>query len=344
MKRNRIVTIRDIAKKAGVSVATVSHVINKTRFVSEELQDKVKKIMEELDYHPNLMAGSLRRKKTNTIGLIIPDNSNPLFAELSRAIEDIGFSSGYSVMLCNSAYDFKKELEYIRALRSKRVDGLIIIPTTIQSDHINRLIENKLSVVIMDRDVPDVKADTVLLDNFKGTYDATIHLIKLGHRCIGYIDRPFDLPHSLDRARGCRKALEEHEIKLQENLIVRGGFSYEGGAKAMKVLLEQKPIPTAVLAFNDISAIGAMRAIRDQGLKVPEDISVIGFDDISQCFFTIPRLTTVHFPKYKMAEAASRLLLEKMEGSVSEKRTEVVLPLRLVVRESTAKVKGSGIL
>ena len=234
MKGSRIVTIRDIAKKAGVSVATVSHVINKTRFVSDELQEKVKKIMEELDYHPNLMAGSLRRKKTNTIGLIVPDNSNPLFAELSRAIEDIGFSSGYSVMLCNSAYDFNKELEYIRALRSKRVDGLIIIPTTIQANHINRLVENMLPVVVMDRSVPDVKADTVLLDNFKGTYDATIHLIKLGHQCIGYIDRPFDLPHSLDRVRGYRKALEDHKIKLQENLIVRGGFSYEVERKLCK--------------------------------------------------------------------------------------------------------------
>jgi len=339
-----IVNIRDIAKKAGVSVATVSHVINKTRFVSEELQDKVKKIMEELDYHPNLMAGSLRSKKTNTIGLIVPDNSNPLFAELSRMVEDKGFSSDYSVMLCNSAYDFDKELKYIRALRSKRVDGLIIVPTTIQANHINRLVENMLPVVVMDRSVPDIKTDTVLLDNFQGTYDATIHLIKLDHRCIGYIDRPFSLPHSLDRIRGYRKALEEQGIKSQEDLVVRGGFSYEGGAKAMQILLKRKPTPTAVIAFNDISAMGAIRAIKDQGLRVPEDISVIGFDDIPQCSFTIPRLTTVHFPKYKMAEAACKLLLEKIEGSASEQRTEVVLPLRLVVRESTAKVKGSSTL
>jgi len=300
--------------------------------------------MEELDYHPNLMAGSLRRRKTSTIGLIVPDNSNPLFAELSRAIEDIGFFSGYSVMLCNSAYDFNKELEYVKALRSKRVDGLIIVPTTIQAGHINRLVENMLPVVVMDRSVPDIKADTVLLDNFQGTYDATIHLIKLGHKCIGYIDRSFDLSHSLNRIRGYRKALEEQGIKLQDDLIVRGGFSYEGGAKAMQIFLKRKPTPTAVLAFNDISAIGAMRAIKDQKLRVPEDISVIGFDDIPQCSFTIPRLTTVHFPKYKMAEAACKLLLEKIEGSVSEQRAEIVLPPRLVVRESTAKVRESNIL
>lgn len=335
-----IVTIRDIAKEAGVSVATVSHVINKTRFVSDELQERVKKVIEELDYHPNLMAGSLRRKKTNTIGLIVPDNSNPLFAELSRAIEDIGFSSGYSVMLCNSAYDFEKELKYIRTLRSKRIDGLIIIPTTTEPGHINQLVENKMPVVVLDRTVPGVKADMVLVDNFQGTHDAAMHLIKLGHKRIGYIDRPFDLPHSLDRVRGYSKALEDKGIKLQKDLIVKSGFSYEDGAKAMQILLKQKLVPTAVIAFNDITAIGAIWAIKNQGLRVPEDISIIGFDDIPQSSYTVPRLTTVHFPKYKMAEAASKLLMEKMGGSISEKGTEVVLPLRLIIRKSTSKVKG----
>ena len=334
-----IVTIKDIAKEAGVSVATVSHVINETRFVSDELQERVKKIMEKLDYYPNLMAGSLRRKRTNTIGLIVPDNSNPLFAELSRAIEDLGFSSGYSVMLCNSAYDFDKELKYIRTLRSKRVDGLIIIPTTTKSDHINQLVENKVHVVVLDRTGTGVKADMVSVDNFQGAHDATMHLINSGHCCIGYIDRPFDLPHSLDRVHGYSKALEDKGIKLQKGLIVKGGFSYEDGAKAMQILLKQKPIPTAVIAFNDITAIGAIRAIKDQRLKVPEDISIIGFDDIPQSSYTIPRLTTVHFPKYKMAEAAYKLLTEKIEGSVSEEGVRVILPTRLIIRNSTSKVK-----
>jgi len=333
-----IITIRDIAKRAGVSVATVSHVINNTRFVSEELREKVRKVMEELDYHPNLVAGSLRRKKTNTIGLIVPDNSNPVFAELSRAIEDIGFSSGYSVILCNSAYNLDKEIKYVRVLRSKRVDGLIIIPTTVQATYINQLVDSGLPVIILDRTVPDAKTDSVLLDNYQGTYDATVHLIKLGHSLIAYIDRPFDLPHSLDRLRGYRKALEENGIQLKDELIVRGGFDYEGGAEAMQKLLKRKPTPTAVIAFNDISAIGAIRAIEDCELKVPQDISIVGFDDIPQSSFTTPRLTTVHFPKYRMAEVAFELLQKKLEGTSSDRRAEIVLPLRLVVRESTAKI------
>lgn len=333
-----IVTIRDIAKRAGVSVATVSHVINNTRFVSEELRQKVQKVMEELDYHPNLVAGSLRKKKTSTIGLIVPDNSNPVFADLSRAIEDIGFSLGYSVILCNSAYNLDKEIKYIRVLRSKRVDGLIIIPTTIEAIYINQLVDAGLPVVIVDRTISDAKTDSVLLDNYHGVYDATKYLINLGHKIIAYIDRPFDLPHSLDRLRGHRKALEENGIKFREELVVRGGFNYEGGAEAMQKLLMRKSIPTAVIAFNDISAIGAIRAIKDNGLEVPRDISVIGFDDIPQSSFVVPRLTTVHFPKYKMAEAAFDLLKKKLEGTSTDQRAEIVLPLRLVVRESTAKV------
>lgn len=319
-------------------MATVSHVINKTRFVSNELQEKVKKVMEELDYHPNLMAGSLRKKRTNTIGLVVPDNSNPVFAELSRAIEDIGFSSGYSVILCNTAYNLDKEIKYIKVLRSKRVDGLIIIPTTIEAIYINQLVDSGLPVVIVDRTVPDAKTDSVLLDNYQGIYDATKYLISLGHRVIAYIDRPFDLPHSLDRIRGYRKALEENGIKPKEELVIRGGFNYEGGAKAMEKILKMNPTPTALIAFNDISAIGAIRAIKDRGLKVPNDISVIGFDDIPQSSFTVPRLTTVHFPKYRMAEAAFDLLQKKLEGTSTDQRAEIVLPLRLVVRESTAKV------
>ena len=334
-----MVTIKDVAKKAGVSVTTVSHVINKTRFVSEELQTKVKNVMKELDFHPNVMAGSLRRKRTSTIGLIVPDNSNQLFAELSKEVEDILFRSGYSVMLCNSAYDYKRELTHISTLRSKSVDGMIIVPTTQQVEHINRLIESNLPVVLMDRLVPETKADIVLIDNFQGTHDATEYLIKLGHSDIGYIDRPFDLPHSLDRVLGYKKALEENGLEFQENLIVRGGFNYDDGAKAMEALLDRKPVPTAVLAFNDITALGAMRRIQDSEFRVPEDISVIGFDDIPQSAYTFPRLTTVHFPRKRMAEAACKLLLRRIKGSASEQKKDVILSLHLVVRESVSRIK-----
>ena len=295
--------------------------------------------MKELDFHPNVMAGSLRRKKTSTIGLIVPDNSNQLFAELSKEVEDILFRSGYSVMLCNSAYDFKRELAHINTLRSKSVDGIIIVPTTQQVEHINRLVESKLPVVVMDRLLPEANADIVLIDNFQGTHDATEYLIKLGHANIGYIDRPFDLPHSMDRFMGYKKALEDNGINFREDLIVRGGFNYDDGSKAMEILLDRKPVPTAVMAFNDITALGAMRKIQDSGLSVPEDISVIGFDDIPQSAYTFPRLTTVHFPKKRVAEAACKLLFRRIKGLKSEPKKDVILPLHLVVRESTSKCK-----
>ena len=334
-----ITTIKDIAKRAEVSVATVSHVINKTRFVSDILQDRVKKAIEDLDYHPNIMAGSLRTRKTRVIGLIVPDNSNQLFAALSKSIEQVSSSSNYNVMLCNSSYDFEMELSCIEVIRSKKVDGLIIIPTMTGPDLINQLVDNKLPVVILHHIIPGCRADSVIVNNIKGTYEATRHLIKLGHRHIGYIDRPVDLPHSIERLKGYRKALEEKGIKKDDYIIKCSGFNYINGSEAAEKLLKQKPEVTAVLAFNDTIAIGAIRAINDKGLRVPDDISVISFDDIELCSFITPRLTTVHFPKHKMAEAAVDLLIKRIKNPEIEKSIKKVLPLNLIIRESTSRVR-----
>lgn len=331
-------TIKDIAKKAGVSIATVSHVINKTRYVSDELKSRVHKAMEETDYHPNVMAGSLRRKKTKTIGLIVPDNANPLYAELAKAIENILFSYDFSLMLCNSEHNLEKELKYITVLRAKRVDGVIVIPTGSEGDHINKGVENGLPIVTIDRPVSDLLADSVLIDHFQGIFDATEYLIKLGHERIAYIDKPFDLPHQFVRLKGFHKALEKHRIKRYDSLYTKGGVCFADGARAMETLLKAKPTPTAVLAFDDVLAMGALRTIQDYGLRVPEDISVIGFDDMLLCSYTIPRLTTIYYPKNKMAETACELLLERIEGVGSEKRNEIVIPVRLVLRESTAAI------
>lgn len=332
-----IVTIKDIARRANVSVATVSHVINKTRFVSDILQDRVKKAIEDLDYHPNIMAGSLRSRKTRVIGLIVPDNSNQLFAALSKSIEQVSSSFGYNVMLCNSSYDFEMELSCIEMLRSKKVDGLIIIPTMTSPDFLNQLVDNKLPVAILHHIIHGCRADSVIVNNIKGTYEATRHLIDLGHRHIGYIDRPVDLPHSIERLKGYRKALEEKGIKKEDYIIRCNGFNYINGSEAMQRLLKQKPKITAVLAFNDTIAIGAIRAINDKGFKVPDVVSVIGFDDIELCSFITPRLTTVHFPKHKIAKAAVDLLMKRIKNPEIEKSIKKVLPLHLIIRESTSR-------
>ncbi len=332
------ITIKDIAKKAGVSIATVSHVINKTRYVSDELKRKVYEVMEEADYHPNVMAGSLRRKKTKTIGLIVPDNANPFYAELAKAIENILFSYDFSLMLCNSEHNLEKELKYITVLRAKRVDGVIVIPAGSKADHINKLVESGLPIITLDRPVSDLLADSVLIDHFQGIFDATEYLIKLGHERIAYIDKPFDLPHKFVRLKGFHKALKKYRIKLYGSLYTKGGVCFADGARAMKILLKVKPTPTAVLAFDDVIAMGALRTIQDYGLRVPEDISLIGFDDMPLCSYTNPRLTTIHYPKDTMAEIACKLLLERIEGSGSEERNNVILPPRLVLRESTAAI------
>lgn len=334
---NRI-TIKDIAKKAGVSIATVSHVINKTRYVSDELKNKVYNVMEEADYHPNVMAGSLRRKKTKTIGLIVPDNANPLYAELAKAIENILFSYDFSLMLCNSEHDLEKELKYIRVLRAKRVDGVIVIPAGSKADHINKLAESGLPIVTLDRPVSHLLADTVLIDHFQGAFDATEYLIRLGHERIAYIDKPFDLPHKFARLKGYHKALKKHGIKIYDSLYTKGGVCFADGARAMKTLLKAKPMPTAVLAFDDVLAMGALRTIKDYGLRVPEDMSIIGFDDMPLCSYTIPRLTTIYYPKDKMAEMACKFLLKRIGGTGSEERNKVILAPRLVLRESTAVI------
>jgi LacI family transcriptional regulator len=332
-------TIKDIARKAGVSVATVSHVINRTRYVSEELREKVTRIMRELDYQPNHMAGSLRRKRTKTIGLIIPDNSNPLYADLASAIEDVLFKYDFTLMLCNSEHDLAKELTYTKALRSKRADGLIIIPASAQADHINRLVENGLPIVILDRPVPDLLADSVLIDHFQGMYDAAAYLLKLGHKRIAYIDKKFNLPHKFSRLEGFHKALADHAGKFFNSLYREAGVSFEDGAVAMRDLLKASPLPTAVLCFDDVNAMGAMRAIKDEGLSIPNDIAVIGFDDMPLCSFTVPRLTTVYYPRHEMAEIACKFLIRRIEGKGSEKKNETVLPVHLVVRESTPELK-----
>lgn len=285
------------------------------------------------------MAGSLRSRKTRVVGLIVPDNSNQLFAALSKFIEQVSSSSNYNVMLCNSSYDFEMELSCIGVIRSKKVDGLIIIPTMTSPDLINQLIDNKLPVVILHHIINGCRADSVIVNNIKGTYEATRHLIGLGHKHIGYIDRPVDLPHSIERLKGYRKALEEKGIKKDDYIIRCSGFNYINGSEAMERLLKQKPRMTAVLAFNDTIAIGAMRALNDKGFKVPDDISVIGFDDIELSSFITPRLTTVHFPKHKMAEAVVDLLLKRIENPVIEKPVKKVLPLNLVIRESTSRVR-----
>jgi len=330
--------MRDVAERAGVSVTTVSHVINETRRVSDELRQRVLAVIDELGYQPNVLARSLRSGKTNTIGMVIPDGVNPFFAEVARGVEDTSFEQGYSVILCNSDGDLDKELLYTDVLTEKQVDGILFVAAGVSTEHIRALQGRRMPVVVVDREIPDVAVDSVLTDNARGGWLATRHLLDLGHCRIGYIAGPSDLTPSAERITGYRQALEEAGIPVDKALILKGDFQYESGYQAARQLLEMDDPPAAIFACNDLMAVGAISAAVELGRKVPADLSVVGFDDVRLASFTNPPLTTIVQPKYEMGVVAATMLLERMRDHDVPPRRRM-LDTALVIRQSTTSVK-----
>ena len=330
-------TIKDVARLAGVSTTTVSHVINETRYVSDELRASVLAAMEELNYRPNVLARGLRRGETKTIGLVVPDNSNLFFAEVARIVEDIGFENGYSVILCNSDDNLEKEAAYVNVLIAKQVDGVIFIAAGSKYEHLHELAMAGIPVVVADRDIPQTLADVVLVDNERGGYDATRYLLSLGHRRIACIAGPSDLTPSADRVHGYRRALGEFGIPIEEKWIVPGDFRYQGGEAAIAELLRLDEPPSAVFACNDVMAIGALRAVRSAGLQVPGDVSIVGFDDIPLASAVSPALTTVAQPIVELATLAAQLLMSRTQSDQQDgPKQRIVLDTELIVRGSCA--------
>ncbi len=328
-------SIRDVARTAGVSVSTVSHVINKTRFVSEETRTKVLAAMVELNYKPNRLASSLRRKdkRTNTLGLLIPDSANPFFAEVLRGVEDASFEAGYNVFLCNSDDNPKKELNYIDVLLGKQIDGIILVSAGTHNDAQDLFAQNEIAAVVVDREVTGVKTDTVMVDNKTGGYQATKYLIDLGHTRIGCIAGPSLLTPSAARVGGYRKALSEHDIPYDDGIVVLGNFRAQSGFEATIELLEKSNPPTALFACNDMMAVGAFHAADEVGLKVPDNISIVGFDDITLASFIIPPLTTIAQPSYEMGLLAAEMVIARIQNPNSSPRN-VVLSTKLIIRKS----------
>ncbi|MEA3334648.1 MAG: LacI family DNA-binding transcriptional regulator [Chloroflexota bacterium] len=332
--------MRDVAERAGVSVTSVSHVINETRPVSIELRERVLEAMRELGYHPNRLARSLRSGKTHTVGIIVPDNANPFFAEIVRGIEDTSFEHGYSLILCNSDADLGKEEYYIGVLTEKQVDGILFMAAGASTDHIQSLLERHVPVVVVDREVPGVTVDTVLADNARGGWLATRHLIEIGHRRIGCISAPVNLTLSAERVDGYRQALQEAGIPIDEALIVPGNFNLGGGYRATQQLLALGEPPTALFSGNDLMAVGAICAACEAGRHVPVDLSVVGFDDIPLALYTNPPLTTIRQPNYNMGVAAATMLLERVRDPELPPR-RIMLQIELQIRRSTSPVVPS---
>ncbi|HEX2990952.1 MAG TPA: LacI family DNA-binding transcriptional regulator [Anaerolineales bacterium] len=327
-------TIREVAESAGVSYATVSHVINNTRLVSPETRERVLAAMDALNYRPNALARSLRQGKTNTIGLVLPDSANPFFAEISRSIEDEAFKKGYSVFLCNTELDTQRELFYVDVLSKKQVDGIIFVAAGDQADSLDYLIQRRMPLVMIDREVPNVEADAVLTDNQLGGYLATRHLLDLSHRRIACIAGPSSITPSSERIIGYRKALEEAGISYDEKLILRGDYHAQSGMDITHIILGMDPRPTAIFALNDLMALGALRAAAEAGCSVPEDLAVVGYDDLEISRFTNPPLTTIAQPKKEVGTRAVNLLVERMSEK-SQPPVRLVLPPELIIRRST---------
>ena len=328
-------TMNDVARHANVSIATVSHVINGTRFVSAERVERVHAAMRELGYTPDATARSLRVGRTDTIGLVVPDNSNPFFAALARGIEEAGFEAGYTTILANSNERPDREHRYVSTLVSKRVDGLILAPSRGDHSTLTRLLQNaRIPVVVVDRDAELPNADVVLHDNEGGAYEATRYLIELGHTSIACVAGPADASSATERVNGFRKAIAE--AGLAEQPVVEADFHFTGGREATARLLDTGAGFTAVFAANDLMAAGAMRELHSRGVSVPEDVSVIGFDDAPLAEMISPALTTMRQPLHEMAQSAVSLLLSRVTSGDGGAPVRKVLATSLVVRDSTA--------
>ena len=330
-------TIRDVASKAEVSIATVSRVVNGNRPVHADIRERVLKAVEELDYRPNLLARGLRQRTTCMIGMIIPDNSNPFYAEVARAIENAGFAAGYSVILCNSDLSEEKQQAYLDVLISHNVDGVILIDNhNVIPKGLERIQAANIPIIHLNTNTIIPSLDQIMIDDYQGGCLAGQYLLRLGHRHIGYINlAKLAAPptYEVSRMVGFRDALAEGGIVLTEEHITTGNGRFEDGYKAMQELLQRLPDLTAVFVFNDLMALGAINAVRAQGRKVPDDISVIGFDNIFYASTFEPALTTIAQPITAIGQECIKQLLERIQ--LPEKPpAHITLPVELIERAS----------
>jgi DNA-binding LacI/PurR family transcriptional regulator len=330
-------TIYDVAEKAGVSISTVSKVLNNTGSLADKTRKKVKETMQELNYQPSVAASV--KKRIQMIGLLIPNIANPFMAEVARSIENHLKRHGYSLMICSTDNDFKNEIEYISILKQKYTEGIIVATGLKKEKSIKELVKTNLPVALLSRDVPFLAVDTVLVDDYLGGYEATRHLIELGHEKIAMIteDTTFSIIQS--RVLGYKKALEEAGLNYDESLVLTNNTSLDEGKKSMLTLLKKSSPPTGIFASTETLAIGALQGARELNIKVPDELSIVGFDDTVLSTICDPPLTTIAQPIEEMGKKVVELLVEEIEKK-KESKQRVILSPKLIVRNSTAKKKN----
>lgn len=344
--RKKQTTLSDIAEAVGVATMTVSRVVSGDGYVSEETRGKVLKAVKELNYRRNGLARSLKRQFTETVGLVLGDISNPYSTELARAVRETLLEQGFNLFICISESGAKEDMIAFESLANHSVDGIIVATRSNEAGdrYLSDLVETNVPVVAIGRDLAHKNIDFVSPDNLKGGFDATQHLIDLGHKRIAFIGANLRSGSNLKRLQGYINALEQHGIAVDERLITgrsegiadEVGYSTEEiGFEGMKRLLSLPDPPTAVFARNDFTAIGAMRAINEAGLRIPNDIAIVGFDDIPLAARMSPSLTTVRQPMRAEGQIAAQMLLERISGKANISRRERILDCELIVRESS---------
>jgi LacI family transcriptional regulator len=333
MSPNRSVTIKDVASHASVSVATVSAVINKNKYVSPELAQRVGESITALSYKRNSFARGLKTRVSYSIGLIVPDITNPFFTNIARGAEDVASAHNYSLILGNSDEDPEKEKKYLQLLESKQADGLIIAVTARSHEYLQSLPIQHLALVSIDRSLFDLGIDTVMVDNRAGARTAIEHLIALGHRRIGLVTGIRGIAPTEERILGYTEALEKHGIAVDPALIAVAYARVDGGERGATQLLALEDRPTALFMMDGTMAIGALQTIAKSGLRCPEDIALACFDDFTWASVMRPHLTVIDQPTYEIGQQAAHLLFERLQNQKKAPR-QIRLQTQLIVRES----------
>ena len=332
------ITIKEIAKIAGVSTATVSKILNKKdKSISEPTRQRVLDIVKEHNYIPNTIARSLVTRQTKTIGLVIPDIANPFFPELARGAEDKANESGYNIIFCNTDDNVDKEEKYINMLIEKMIDGIIFTQSAKRTKGFEKLKIGSTPIVLIDRDMElEGVVGKVLVDNFTGAYDGVNYLLSRGYRKIAFITGALTTNTSKRRLNGYKKALEDFNIPYDESYVLAGEYKSQWGFRAINHLFDSKIDFDAVFCGNDLIAISVIKALKDAGKSIPDDVAVLGFDDIYMAKFIEPELSTIRQPNYEMGYKAVEILVDILENPEDKDvKRELLLNTELVIRQST---------
>ncbi|MEK7723514.1 MAG: LacI family DNA-binding transcriptional regulator [Acidobacteriota bacterium] len=330
--------IKDVAHEAGVSTATVSHVINQTKFVTNETRQKVLEAIEKLNFYPNAHARTLASGKSNIIGLLISDISNPFFPELVKSIEAEAFEQGFNIMLFNTNYDAGRAADYVRRLIELKVAGVALMTAELDPALIDELARKEVRAVFNDIGIVSEHMSNIILDYSAGIDEAVRHLVSLGHKRIAHIAGSSRIRSGIIRRDSFVEAINRYLPDAQEMLIFEGDFRFESGRSAATEILHLDNLPTAIVVANDMMALGAMQELKANGIKIPQDISIIGFDDIAFSSLSEPALTTVCSPRIEMGRRAIEALITTIKIP-NQQGIEIRIPTYLIIRESTAPPK-----